>query len=109
MDNLTPDRRSWNMSRIRGNDTGPERAVRSLLHRKGFRFSLRRTDLPGKPDIVLPRLQTVVFVHGCFWHRHPGCRNAVLPKTRAEFWLKKLSGNVDRDQRNKQELLKSGW
>ena len=109
VDRLTPDRRSWNMSRIRGQNTAPERFVRSLLHRSGFRFSLRRTDLPGKPDIVLPRFHTVVFVHGCFWHRHQGCHNAVLPKTRADFWLKKLSGNADRDQRIEEELKGMGW
>ena len=97
------------MSRIRGKDTAPERTVRSLLHRSGFRFSLRRTDLPGKPDIVLPRFHTIVFVHGCFWHRHEGCPNAVLPKTRADFWLEKLSGNVDRDQRIEDKLKKMGW
>jgi DNA mismatch endonuclease (patch repair protein) len=97
------------MSRIRGKDTAPERIVRSLLHRSGFRFSLRRMDLPGKPDIVLPRFHTIVFVHGCFWHRHEGCPNAVLPKTRADFWLEKLSGNVDRDQRIEDKLKKMGW
>lgn len=109
MDKLTPERRSWNMSRIRGKDTAPERTVRSLLHRSGFRFSLRRMDLPGKPDIVLPRFNTIVFVHGCFWHRHEGCPHAVLPKTRVDFWLEKLSGNVDRDQRIEDKLKKMGW
>ena len=72
MDRITPERRSWNMSRIQGKNTAPERRVRSLLHRCGFRFSLRRKELPGKPDIVLPRFRTAVFVHGCFWHRHAG-------------------------------------
>lgn len=109
MDRLTPDRRSWNMSRIRGKDTAPERGVRSLLHRSGFRFSLRRTDLPGRPDIVLPRFRTVVFVHGCFWHRHRGCHDAVLPKTRPEFWTQKLTGNAVRDRRNARELKRLGW
>ena len=80
------------MSRIRGSDTGPERRVRSLLHRMGFRFSLRRRDLPGRPDIVLPKWQIAVFVHGCFWHMHAGCCNAAMPKTRTEFWRRKLPG-----------------
>jgi DNA mismatch endonuclease, patch repair protein len=109
MDKISPERRSWNMSRIQGTNTAPELRVRSLLHRCGFRFSLRRGDLPGKPDIVLPRFQTAVFVHGCFWHRHTGCRNAVLPKTRSEFWYRKLSGNVKRDRQNVLDLEQLGW
>lgn len=109
MDALTPQRRSWNMSRIRGSDTGPERRVRSLLHRLGFRFTLRRRGLPGRPDIVLPKWQTAVFVHGCFWHHHAGCPNAVMPKTRAEFWAKKLQGNVTRDDVAVRTLKKLGW
>jgi DNA mismatch endonuclease, patch repair protein len=109
MDRLTAERRSWNMSRIKGRDTAPEKRVRSLLHRLGFRFSLRRKDLPGRPDIVLPGRNVVVFVHGCFWHRHEGCRNSVLPKTRAEFWLAKLDGNVERDMRTAAALKELGW
>jgi DNA mismatch endonuclease (patch repair protein) len=109
MDRLTAERRSWNMSRIKGRDTAPEKRVRSLLHRLGFRFSLRRKDLPGRPDIVLPGRNIAVFVHGCFWHRHSGCRNSVLPKTRAEFWLTKLNGNVERDSRNAAALKELGW
>jgi DNA mismatch endonuclease (patch repair protein) len=109
MDRLTAERRSWNMSRIKGWDTAPEKRVRSLLHRLGFRFSLRRKDLPGRPDIVLPGRNVAVFVHGCFWHRHSGCSNAVLPKTRAEFWLAKLNGNVERDMRNAAALKELGW
>jgi len=109
MDRLTPNRRSWNMSRIRGRDTAPERRVRSLLHRRGFRFALRRQDLPGKPDIVLPRCRTVIFVHGCFWHRHKGCKNAVMPKTRTAFWQRKLQGNVARDEANARRLDALGW
>jgi len=97
------------MSRIKGRNTGPELQVRSLVHRLGFRFSLRRTDLPGKPDIVLPRLQTVVFVHGCFWHRHRKCRNSTIPKTRREFWLRKLNSNVSRDRKNAVALRALGW
>lgn len=109
MDRLTPERRRRNMSHIRGQNTAPERRVRSLLHHRGFRFSLRRKELPGKPDIVLPRFHTVVFVHGCFWHRHTGCRNAVVPKTRTEFWVRKLSGNVERDRQNVEDLKQLGW
>lgn len=108
-DKLTPERRSWNMSRIRGRDTGPERRVRSMLHRLGFRFTLRRKGLPGKPDIVMPARRTVVFVHGCFWHQHVGCQNAVLPKTRAEFWTAKLTGNTRRDRLNSAALRRLGW
>ena len=97
------------MSRIKGRDTAPEKRVRSLLHRLGFRFSLRRKDLPGRPDIVLPGRSVAVFVHGCFWHRHKGCSNSVLPKTRAEFWVAKLNGNVQRDERNEAALRELGW
>ena len=109
MDRITPDKRSWNMSRICGANTQPEIAVRSALHKLGFRFSLRRKDLPGKPDIVLPARGAVVLVHGCFWHRHPGCTNSVLPKTRTEFWATKLGRNVDRDQRTLLALTELGW
>jgi DNA mismatch endonuclease, patch repair protein len=109
MDRITAEHRSWNMSRIRGRDTAPERQVRSLLHRLGFRFSLRRRDLPGCPDIVLPRYGAAIFVHGCFWHRHRNCRNSTLPKTRPEFWLTKLNGNVERDARNVRTLKQLGW
>ena len=97
------------MSRIRGRNTGPELRVRSIVHRLGFRFSLQRTDLPGKPDITLPRLRTVIFVHGCFWHRHGNCSNSVVPKTRREFWVGKLNSNVSRDRRNTVALRALGW
>lgn len=109
MDRLSAERRSWNMSRVKGRDTGPELKVRSLLHRLGFRFSLRRRDLPGRPDIVLPKHGAVVFVHGCFWHQHKGCRKATYPKTRQEFWSGKLNGNVERDRRNVNGLEQLGW
>lgn len=108
-DRLTPERRSWNMSRIRGRDTVPERRVRSILHRLRFRFSLRRKDLPGKPDIVLPARRAVVFVHGCFWHQHDGCANATMPTTRRSFWESKLLGNVKRDAVVRDELSRLGW
>jgi DNA mismatch endonuclease (patch repair protein) len=109
MDRLTAEQRSWNMSRIKGRDTQPERRVRSVLHGLGFRFSLRRRDLPGRPDIVLARYEAAIFVHGCFWHRHKNCRNSVLPKTRPEFWLAKLNGNVERDKRAVIALKQLGW
>ncbi len=97
------------MAAIRGKDTKPEMLVRRFLHANGFRFRLHRADLPGKPDIVLPRLKTCIFVHGCFWHRHPSCRYAALPKTRAEFWAAKLDGNVGRDRRATEALRNAGW
>lgn len=97
------------MSRIRSTNTKPELRVRSLLHRMGFRFRLHRKDLPGKPDIVLPRLKTVIFVHGCYWHRHPGCKFAYQPKSRVEFWTAKFVDNVERDTRNREALESLGW
>ena len=109
MDSLTPSHRSWNMSRIRGKDTQPEVRVRSALHRMGYRFRLHRKDLPGKPDIVLPKYSTVVFVHGCFWHRHPGCRFAYTPKSRVEFWQTKFDRNVERHREVELSLKELGW
>ena len=109
MDTLTPERRSWNMSRIKGAHTGPELLVRSLLHRMGYRFRLHRKDLPGRPDIVLPRLRAVVLVHGCYWHRHANCRLAYIPKSNREFWEAKFAGNVRRDSRQYEELVALGW
>ena len=109
MDRLTAEHRSWNMSRIKSKDTEPERRVRCVLHRLGFRFSLGRRDLPGRPDIVLVRHGVAIFVHGCFWHRHKKCRNSVIPKTRQEFWLAKLNGNVERDKRNVMALKQLRW
>lgn len=109
VDRLTPERRSWNMGRIRGGDTAPERIVRSTLHALGLRFRLHRRDLPGRPDIVLTRWKTVVFVHGCFWHRHAGCRFAYTPKSRIEFWSAKFAGNVERDARATATLRREGW
>lgn len=97
------------MSRIRSKNTKPEIIVRSVLHRMGFRFSLRRKDIPGHPDIVLPKYGTVIFVHGCFWHRHKNCRIFSMPKSRVGFWKKKFENNVGRDKRNKCELRKLGW
>ncbi len=108
-DRISQEARSRNMAAIRGKDTKPEMAVRKSLHRKGFRYRLHVKDLPGKPDIVLPKYRTVVFIHGCFWHRHKGCKNAVMPKTNTVFWQKKLNGNVERDQKNQKMLQRMGW
>ena len=109
MDKLSAERRSWNMSRIRASNTRPELAVRSFLHRAGFRFRLHRTDLPGKPDIVLPRHHVAVFVHGCFWHRHSGCKFSYTPKTRLDFWRQKFDGNLRRDKKSQEMLTLLGW
>ena len=108
-DKLSRSRRSWNMSRIRGRNTGPEIRLRSLLHRAGFRFRIHVRDLPGRPDIVLPRYRTAIFVHGCFWHRHPGCRNSTMPSTRRDFWEEKFEENIRRDLRNRHALEGAGW
>ena len=108
-DRISPEHRSWNMSRIRGKDTGPELRLRSLLHRAGFRYRLHDTTLPGKPDLVLPRYRTVIFVHGCYWHRHSGCKYATTPRTRTDFWLAKFQGTVERDCRAVEELSRRGW
>ncbi|OIN57137.1 very short patch repair endonuclease [Arsenicibacter rosenii] len=105
----TPQQRSYNMSRIKGKDTKPEMIVRKYLHARGFRYRLHNKDLPGKPDIVLPRYRTVIFVHGCFWHGHEGCRYFILPKTKTDWWEAKISGNKERDNRNLAALRASGW
>lgn len=101
--------RSRIMSGIRSRNTKPELVVRSWLHRAGLRFRLHARDLPGSPDIVLPRWGVVVFVHGCFWHRHSGCPRAATPKTRRAFWNAKFRKNVERDERNRRELRRLGW
>lgn len=97
------------MSRIRSSDTKPEIAVRSLLHRMGFRFRLHRKDLPGNPDIVLPKYKTVIFVHGCFWHRHEGCKYAYNPKSNTASWKKKFKSNIQRDKVVLSQLETAGW
>ena len=109
MDHLDKEKRSWNMAQIRAENTKPEITVRSLLHSLGYRFRLHRRDLPGVPDIVLPKLRLVIFVHGCFWHRHQKCKSAYTPKTREEFWNAKFKSNIDRDKRAIQALRKLGW
>ncbi|QHI68152.1 very short patch repair endonuclease [Tichowtungia aerotolerans] len=108
-DHLTPEKRSWNMSRIKGKDTSPEILVRSMLHRAGYRFRKNVKTLPGKPDIVLPKYRTVIFVHGCFWHRHKGCKGATTPKTRTDWWQKKFERNIANDKKHTRELRKLGW
>lgn len=97
------------MSRIKGKNTKPEIVVRSWLHRHGFRFRLHRKDLPGTPDIILPKYKTVIFVHGCFWHRHLGCKYAYTPKSRTDFWNAKFTENMERDGVVKEKLIKLGW
>ena len=108
-DVLTPEQRRLNMSRIRDRNTKPELAVRSLAHRMGYRFRLHRKDLPGKPDLVFPVRQKIIFVHGCFFHMHNCPYGRVTPKTNPEFWLKKREGNVARDNRNITALEIAGW
>jgi DNA mismatch endonuclease (patch repair protein) len=121
-DLLTKEQRSWNMSRIRGRDTAPEKVVRSLLHRLGYRFRLDvRIRVPPatlsspvikffvRPDIVLKKHKTVIFVHGCFWHRHRGCKNCTTPTNHREWWLKKLNGNAARDKIHSYALRRLGW
>jgi DNA mismatch endonuclease (patch repair protein) len=97
------------MSRIRGKDTTPEKAVRSLLHRMGYRFRLHGRKLPGRPDVVLARYKTVIFVHGCFWHQHGGCKYCRLPKSNRRYWVNKLLGNHSRDEVHRSALRKLGW
>lgn len=111
MDTLTPIERSERMRRVGSKDTGPEVAVRRILHRLGYRFRLHRRDLPGRPDIVLPKHRSVILVHGCFWHRHTesNCRLARLPKSRPEFWEAKFAANQERDARVELQLRQAGW
>ncbi|WP_438346838.1 very short patch repair endonuclease [Methylorubrum populi] len=97
------------MSHVKARDTKPEKLVRSIAHALGYRFRLHRKDLPGRPDLVFPGRRKVVFVHGCFWHRHPGCRKASTPSTRQEFWKAKFARNVERDARKEAELQEAGW
>lgn len=110
-DTLSPSERSKRMSLVRNRDTKPELQVRRLVHGLGYRYRLHRADLPGKPDLVFSSRRKVIFVHGCFWHRHPDpeCKLARLPKSRLEFWLPKLEGNRERDLRNESLLESSGW
>lgn len=109
MDSVSPEKRSWVMAQVKGRDTKPEKAVRSLLHRMGYRFRLQRAGLPGKPDIVLPKFKTALFVHGCFWHRHPGCKRATTPASNTAYWDKKFARTVARDAKSQKELEVLGW
>ena len=108
-DTVDSAKRSEIMSRIRSRDTKPEMVVRRTAHRLGFRFRLHRRDLPGSPDLVFPRHRAVIMVHGCFWHRHPGCRLASTPKSRTSYWEAKFRGNVVRDRRSESALVELGW
>lgn len=101
--------RSRMMSGIRGKDTKPELVLRKAMHALGLRYRLHRKDLPGKPDIVFPRRKAAIFVHGCFWHRHEGCRFATTPATRPDFWNDKFASNIERDRRNAEQLIAHGW
>ena len=109
MDIVTPQKRSEMMARIGPRNTFPERIVRSALHRMGYRFRLHRRDLPGQPDLVLPRHHSIFLIHGCFWHRHRGCRFAYKPTSRVGFWMAKFKANVVRDRKVEQELQAKGW
>ncbi|MDR5744443.1 DNA mismatch endonuclease Vsr [Caballeronia sp. LZ029] len=109
VDIVSPETRSRMMAGIRGKHTKPELLVRRALFAAGFRFRLHRKDLPGAPDIVLPKWKVAIFVHGCFWHQHPNCKLAKVPASRPEFWMKKLAGNIERDRRASAELNASGW
>lgn len=108
-DILTPEERSRMMGKIKGRNTKPEMVVRSLCHAMGLRFRLHRKDLPGSPDLVFPKYRLCLFVHGCFWHRHPGCKYAYTPKTRLDFWLPKLQRNVERDREKEEALRELRW
>lgn len=105
----TPEQRSFNMSRVKSKDTKPELIVRKFLHSHGFRYRLHDKKLPGKPDLVLPKHKTVIFVHGCFFHGHEGCRYFVVPKTRTEWWLDKINGNRRRDADNNNKISAANW
>lgn len=108
-DVFSKQKRSIIMSKISGKNTKPEIIVRKALFAKGFRYRINYKNLPGKPDIVFPKYKTVIFVHGCFWHSHLGCKDAHLPKSNIEFWAKKISSNVERDKRNVNDLIDLGW
>jgi len=109
LDRLSPDRRSENMRKIRSKDTSPEIAVRRIVHRMGFRYRLHVHALPGRPDLVFPRLSKIIQVQGCFWHQHSGCPQAHIPKTRIRYWRSKLKKNQQRDGENEKRLRTAGW
>jgi DNA mismatch endonuclease, patch repair protein len=105
----TPEIRSYNMSRIRNKDTKPELIVRQFLFNKGFRYRLHNKNLPGRPDIVLTKYRTIIFIHGCFWHGHVGCKYFVIPKTRTDWWLNKINRSKDNDEKASKSLIEKGW
>ncbi len=109
VDRITVEQRSKVMSKVKNKDTAIELYIRSALHRQGFRFRKNVSGLPGKPDVVLPKYKCVIFIHGCFWHQHAGCKRATVPQTRVEFWTRKLAGNVERDKLNQAKLQAQGW
>ncbi len=109
IDRLSPERRSWLMSQVKSKNTLPEMRVRRFAHALGLRFRLHRKNLPGRPDLVFPKQETVIFVHGCFWHRHPGCSKASMPRSRTEYWQEKFTSNIAHDAAAKEELLQLGW
>jgi DNA mismatch endonuclease (patch repair protein) len=109
VDHVSPERRSQIMGSVRDRNTTPEITVRKAVHRLGLRFRLRGRGLPGRPDLVLPKRKTAIFVNGCFWHRHPGCKRTTIPKTNAPFWIEKFNSNVRRDQANYAKLGAMGW
>jgi DNA mismatch endonuclease, patch repair protein len=109
VDNLSPSERSEIMARVRCRNTRPELFVRSLIFGLGYRYRLHAKDLPGHPDIVSRKRRKIIFIHGCFWHRHKECALARLPKSRADFWIPKLEGNRKRDEKNRRELIRKGW
>lgn len=108
-DTLTPEHRSLLMSRVKGKNTKPEKKVRSLLHSMGYRFRLHRKELPGSPDLILPKYNIAIFVHGCFWHHHLNCKKATLPKQNRDYWEQKMNQNIERDLRKQKELEYLGW
>lgn len=109
VDHISPERRSWLMSRVKGKHTTPEVRVRRAAHAMGLRFRLHRKDLPGKPDLLFPRHRIALFVHGCFWHRHGNCSKASIPRSRIDFWKSKFEKNVSRDAECQEALRRAGW
>jgi|ERR1035441_2122493 DNA mismatch endonuclease (patch repair protein) len=109
MDIWSKEKRSEVMSKIRSKNTKPEKLLRSLLHKSGYRFRIHKKDLPGKPDVVLTKYKTVIFVHGCFWHSHKKCQEGKIPKTNVKFWTDKLQKNILRDREHSRKLKKDGW
>lgn len=107
-DRLTKEKRSWNMSHIKSKDTSIEMRVRKALFKDGFRFRKNVKELPGKPDVVLPKYKTVIFINGCYWHRHD-CKEFHIPKTNSDFWIAKFNRNVENDQKHYKELKDAGW